>query len=165
MLGQELSKQRKWTGWGLKVDRHFGNWSNYFRQTWLERRGWGDEAGWAVCILQRYIKRIGSWEQWVWQPTSSWPTRYFVTLFPAPCLKWHPLQYSCLEKFMDRGAWRATVTKSEMTERLPVSPSLPLRPHLLLTPSYSISNHTDFLNLQTHREPCCTSFSGCLSHR
>ena len=39
--------------------------------SWLECSGWGDEAGWAVCILQRYIKRIGSWEQWVWQPKSS----------------------------------------------------------------------------------------------
>ena len=32
---------------------------------------------------------------------------------------WHPLQYSCLENPMDRGAWQATVhgiTKSDMTE-------------------------------------------------
>ena len=34
----------------------------------------------------------------------------------------NPLQYSCLEKPMDRGAWRATVcggrTESDMTEQL-----------------------------------------------
>ena len=35
-----------------------------------------------------------------------------------------PLQYSCLENSMDKGAWRATVhgvTKLDMTERLTVS--------------------------------------------
>ena len=30
----------------------------------------------------------------------------------------YPLQYSCLENFMDRGAWQATVQESDMTEQL-----------------------------------------------
>ena len=40
--------------------------------------------------------------------------------------KGHPVQYSCLENFMDRGAWWATVhgvTKaSDMTELAPMCP-------------------------------------------
>ena len=39
----------------------------------------------------------------------------------------YPPQYSCLEKTMDRGAWRATVqevTESDMTEQLSLTHSL-----------------------------------------
>ena len=36
----------------------------------------------------------------------------------------NPLQYSCLENPMDRGAWWVTKRESDMTERLTVSLSL-----------------------------------------
>ena len=46
----------------------------------------------------------------------------------------NPLQYSCLENSMDRGAWWATVhevTKSDMTERLTLSLSFEVQVNFL----------------------------------
>ena len=36
----------------------------------------------------------------------------------------NPLQYSCLENPMDRGAWQATVHESDMTEQLNIFTAL-----------------------------------------
>ena len=46
----------------------------------------------------------------------------------------NPLQYSCLENSMDRGAWWATVhevTKSDMTEQLTLSLSFGVQVNFL----------------------------------
>ena len=45
----------------------------------------------------------------------------------------NPLQYSFLEKPVDRGAWRAGVAESDMTERLTLSLSSYSTVHLMLT--------------------------------
>ena len=39
-------------------------------------------------------------------------------LLSLKCFKWQPTQYSCLENPMDRGAWRATVHRSQSWIRL-----------------------------------------------
>ena len=44
----------------------------------------------------------------------------------------YPLQYSFLEKPMDRGAWRAGVAESDMTEKLTLSLSSYSTFHLML---------------------------------
>ena len=48
-----------------------------------------------------------------WRSMKCWPQILFLCLMPVPlylCLgNGNPLQYSCLENPMDRGAWRATV--------------------------------------------------------
>ena len=47
----------------------------------------------------------------------------------------NPLQYSCLENPMDRGAWRATVHKvSRVGHNLVTKPPPP--PHITKTPEY-----------------------------
>ena len=53
----------------------------------------------------------------------------------------NPLQYSCLENLMDRGAWRATVhgvtrSQSDITERLTISLSSEGKAEALLEVSF-----------------------------
>ena len=61
---------------------------------------------------------------------------------------------NCLEKFMDRRAWRATVTKSKRLSDFHF-PFLYLFDLTYCSPlPYSVSKHTDFLILQTHQVPC-----------
>ena len=58
-----------------------------------------------------------------------------------------PLQYSCLENLMDRGAWWATVhwvTESDMTERLHSLCLLDTNIYV----HYMITTHLKFLNLK-----------------
>ena len=70
----------------------------------------------------------------------------------------NPLQSSCLENPMDRGAWRAMVhgvTESATTERLRVSPS-----HISLSPAgLAVSSHWDLPSLRQDSvvAQCCVS--------
>ena len=56
--------------------------------------GYPFQFSWASLVAQTVKNLPATWETWIWSPGEG---------------NGYPLQYSGLENFMDRGAWRATV--------------------------------------------------------
>ena len=68
----------------------------------------------------------------------------------------NPLQYSCLENSMDRGAWRATVhglSESDMTEQLTLYLCCPECQNEILLLCYGLE-YGCWLGFQLHRRVC-----------